>query len=221
MDEEQARRLHWPTPPRIYGRNLSDFAAVPSSHDLHCPVCGGLIHVYMENGAMRAGVAGSRKRSSTRRIKPANDRDPLFSGIKPLDTADSGRVARSALDAGDTGFWGSCNQQDIEPPPRPEAPPAKDGSGETTADRKSTGKTSAGLSSFMKQGVFAVVIGRTRDPQAVKMIAEIMGVDEDEAQNRSLSLGLCVARDISLDEAQNLAARFRNLGARARIVKPM
>jgi ribosomal protein L7/L12 len=72
----------------------------------------------------------------------------------------------------------------------------------------------------MKPGAFAVVVGRTRDNQAVKMISEIMGISEREARDRCMHLGICVARDISLDEAQNLLSRFKSLGAKARIVKP-
>ena len=73
----------------------------------------------------------------------------------------------------------------------------------------------------MTPGAFSLVVSRTKGPQAVKIIAEILGVSETEAREKCLGLGLCVARDISLDEAQNLLTRFRSLGAKARIVKPM
>lgn len=216
----KASRLQWPRPPRIYGKELAEFVPASGEHELTCPLCGGAVKVYMDSGTMRAKIAAKAGETGSHplgRASTANDKDPLFSGIKPLAAASSDFASIRSLEAGDTGFWMDYSRDRERPPIYAEAARA----GESAHAGRSPGKQPAGLSAFMRPGVFAVVVGRTRDPQVVKIIAEVMGVSEEEARDRCLSLGLCVARDISLDEAQNLLSRFRTLGARARIAKPM
>ena len=215
-------RLQWPRPPRIYGRELDDFAAGNEFHDVRCPTCGGMLRITPDGGSVKVAAVAERRRGDTiARPAPTNDMDPLFSGVKPLATETSKFASIRSLQAGDTGFWMDYGKNSLSPPPDPAAPaPAKKES-DSSYSRRTGSKNPAGLSAFMKPGVFAVVLSRTRDAQTVKMIAEIMGVSEAEARDKAMNLGLCVARDIALDEAQTLLARFRNLGARARIVKPM
>lgn len=223
-------RLQWPRPPRIYGRDIAEFAAVSETRTINCPICGGAIRLAMDAAGVKASAAdeakkpASSRKISSRKISQANDKDPLFSGIKPLAAASGNLASIRSLQAGDTGFW--MDHTDFgfssahpEPPafPQPAQPP---GGGSSTVKRAVSGRSAAGLAAFMKPGVFSVVVGRTRDNATVKMIAEIMGIGESEARMRALNLGLCVARDISLNEAQNLLARFKKLGARARIVRP-
>ncbi|MCC8107495.1 MAG: hypothetical protein LIQ30_00295 [Planctomycetes bacterium] len=219
-------RLQWPRPPRIYGRDLDDFLVREESGDIKCPLCGGLIRVSQESGVLKAVPAGGEKRKSDTLIRPApfpSDNDPLFSGIKPLATGTANYASIRSLQAGDTGFWMDHGHNLFAPPPPPadSEESVRKKSGETSNAKRSSGKITAGLAAFMKPGAFSLVVGRTKDPAAVKMIAEILGISESEAREKCLSLGLCVARDISLDEAQNLLARFRSLNAKARIVKPM
>lgn len=218
-ETSRVSRLQWPRPPRIYGRDLQEFAESSTAHDLKCPRCGGLIRVVQDGGGLCAYPSGSERRrgDTAARPAPSNEKDPLFSGVKPLATGTGNFASIRSLQAGDTGFWMDYSHSIFAPT---EPPVMEHRAGDTSHAKKSTGKISAGLAAFMKPGAFALVVGRTREPQAVKMIAEIMGVTESEARDKCLSLGLCVAKDISLDEAQNLLARFRNLGARARIVKP-
>lgn len=211
-------RLQWPRPPCIYGRDLAEFAKRAESHNLLCPHCGGAIRVDRDADG-RVSASAPCSRVSSRRLAPADDKDPLFSGIKPLATASSDFASIRSLQAGDTGFWLDHSRNSFAPSP-PEREPSDSG-GDSSHTKKSTAKNAAGLAAFMKPGVFALVVGRTKDAQVVKMIADIMGVGEEEARIKGLNLGTCVARDISLDEAKNLLARFRSLGARARIVKPM
>ncbi len=236
-EEEGSRisRLQWPRPPKIYGSPLEDVAPARRGgpHEIKCPFCGGAISLTDD-----FGIAATEKRrdDTSFRAAPLPDRDPLFSGVKPL-AADTGKFASiRSLQAGDTGFWMDHAHSAFAPPPRAEQerPGSGTGSGtgaatgtghgrgrgETSAAKKTGGRPAAGLAAFMKPGAFAVVVSRTRDVGTVKMIAEIMGLSEGEARERGLNLGLCVARDIALDEAQNLLTRFRNLGAKARIVKP-
>ena len=223
LDSGKVSRLQWPRPPRIYGRELSEFASDAEGHSLKCPVCGGMIRVYRDSGGNVGAtvLSGSeRKRKSSRRADPANDKDPLFSGIKPLATGTSDFASIRSLQAGDTGFWMDRSRNIFAPPPEHAATEEKR-LGEGSNAKKSTVKVGAGLAAFMKPGAFSLVVGRTRDPQVVKMIADIMGIGKDEAREKGLNLSLCVVRDISLDEAQNLLSRFRGLGAKARIVKPM
>ncbi|MCC8191193.1 MAG: hypothetical protein LIP77_11270 [Planctomycetes bacterium] len=216
-EAEKISRLQWPRPPRIYGRELKEFGRDVETHRLSCPDCGADFLV-RRNAAGQLTAVREKKQESSRRLIPANDADPLFSGIKPLATDASNYASIRSLQAGDTGFWLDHGHHAAPGvPPTGELRDAAEGS----ESKKSTGKLAAGLSAFMKPGVFALVVGRTRDPQAVKMIAEIMGISQDEARDKCLNLGLCVARDIALDEAQNLLVRFKNLGLRARIVKPM
>lgn len=213
-------RLQWPRPPRIYGRDLIDFAHPEESHDVNCPVCGNLIRITVDSkGGIRAAAKREKTSETERRQLQPGDMDPLFSGVKPLASISSDLASLRSLSAGDTGFWMDYSQNAFAPEPG-EATPLPVNSGETSHGRRSTNRLSAGLAAFMKPGAFAVVVGRTRDNQAVKMIAEIMGVSEDEARDKCMNLGLCVARDISLDEAQNLLSRFKSLGAKVRIVKP-
>lgn len=221
-DKTRVSRLQWPRPPRVYGSTLDEFVKM-EGQELACPHCGGLIRVTQEaDGLQAVPIPGDKRRSSEtsfHRPPSQSDKDPLFSGIKPLDPNTSKYASIRSLQAGDTGFWMDYSQNVFSPPPPPEESETTHRGGTTNAKR-TTGKLAAGLAAFMKAGNYALVVGRTKDTQAVKMIAEIMGVSEHEARDRALNLGLCVARDISLDEAQNLLARFRNLGARARIVRP-
>lgn len=213
-------RLQWPRPPRIYGRDVEDFAAAEEPHDIKCPICGGMLRITRNGEAVRAATPAERARSDTifrPAPVPANDKDPLFSGVKPLASANANYASIRSLQAGDTGFW-MDNKGVFAPPPPSRDPAASSVPGETSHSKRT--RSSAGLAAFMKPGVFAIVVGRTRDAQVVKMIAEIMGIPDAEARDKCLNLALTVARDISLDEAQSLLARLRNLGARARIVRP-
>ncbi len=225
QETTRVSRLQWPRPPRIYGRDLDEFTLINRSHELKCPICGGLLRINQEPDGLKAIPAGLEKRrrsdTTTTRSTAASDKDPLFSGLKPLAGAGANFASLRSLQAGDTGFWLDHGQSEQAGPVLQEEEGRKQ-SGETSnAKRSSGGKSSAGLAAFMKPGAYALVVSRTKEPQAVKMIAEIMGVSESEARDKCLNLGLCVVRDVALDEAQNLLARFRNLGARARIVKPM
>ncbi len=220
-DSAKVSRLQWPRQPRIYGRELSEFENRQESHDMSCPLCGGLLRITRDASGMKAAPAGvgEQKTGGSRRLLSASDKDPLFSGVKPLVSADSNYASLRSLEAGDTGFWMDYGGQGDQQPPAP--PPARSPGRETEMKKGAgTSRTSAGLASFMKPGGFSVVVSRTKDAQVVKMISEIMGIGEDEARDKCLGLGLCVAKNISLDEAQNLLARFRNLRAKARIVRP-
>lgn len=215
-------RLQWPRQPRIYGRDLSEFEGVEASGEIKCPFCGGHLRVTSDGDGIKAVPAsGEKKRVSdiSGKLPQPSDKDPLFSGIKPLAAGNYASIR--SLQAGDTGFWMDHGHSVFAPAPIDPTPrePARSGEGSNT--KNSTGKITAGLAAFMKPGAFALVVSRTRDAQTVKMISEIMGITEAEARDRCLSLGLCVAKDISLNEAQNLLSRFRSLGARARIVKPL
>ncbi len=237
-DSTRISRLQWPRPPRIYGRDLAEFIPREVNTDIACPLCGGKLKLSRgEDGNIKAEPADS----SQTKIMPKppadaeSDKDPLFSGVKPMAVDTSTYASLRSLKAGVTGFWTDLTENLFSPPslgasrqaPRmpqtslaleDDAPAPANGEPPSHMSRR---KSTSGLAAFMKQGAFAVVVSRTRDSQVVKMIAEIMGISEDEARERSQNLGLCVARDISLDEAQNLLARFRNLGAKARVVKPM
>lgn len=79
---------------------------------------------------------------------------------------------------------------------------------------------SCGPASFMKPGAFAVVTGRMREPQAINLAAELMGINREEAWSRCQEPCLCVAEDVSLAEARSLKARFAGLGVKVRIAKP-
>ncbi len=221
-------RLQWPRPPRIYGKDLDDFAAPEeTARELKCPICGGVLSLTPDGALLKALLShntGRRPddeplRRSDAASRAANDRDPLFSGVKPLGPANTRHASLRSLQAGDTGFWFDSKGDFASAPlPPPEGASPLPAAGETSHSRRV--RPSAGLAAFMKPGVFAVVLARTRDAQTVKMIAEIMGIPEPEAMDRCLGLSLPVARDIALDEAQNLLARLRSLGAKARIVKP-
>jgi ribosomal protein L7/L12 len=221
-DKARVSRLQWPRPPRVYGSTLDEFVKM-DVEEIACPHCGGLIRVTREADGLQAVASGPDKRRSgetdIQRPPSSSDQDPLFSGIKPLDPDTSKYASIRSLQAGDTGFWMDHGRNAFSPSPPPDESAASSHGGAANA-KKSTGKIQAGLAAFMKPGAYALVVGRTRDSQAVKMIADIMGLGENEARERALNLGLCVARDISLDEAQNLLIRFRNLGAKARIVRP-
>ena len=231
-DPGKVSRLQWPRPPKIYGRDVADFDSESDGHIIKCPICGGVIRVFRDaNGQIVADVpTGSERRTlSSRRVVSENDKDPIFSGVKPLAPSTTNLASLDHLRAGDTGFWRNHTQEFFDqggptPPSAYEAPSQPEKrheGGDSTHGKRSTVKLDSGLAAFMKRGAFAVVVGRTKDPQAVKMVAEIMGISPDEARDRCLNLGLCVARDIALDEAQSLLARFKGAGAKARIVKPM
>jgi ribosomal protein L7/L12 len=229
---ERARvsRLQWPHPPKVYGSAIDEFALQEEEpHDIKCPICGGNIRITQDERGMTAAIAGERRRGDTvfRSAPvpaPETDKDPVFAGVKPLAAGTGNYASIRSLQAGDTGWWKDHIHGAFVPPPE-EPPPSASGTrhgrgGTSGGAKKSGGKSSAGLAAFMKPGTFAVIVGRTKDAATVKMIAEIMGVGESDARDKCLDLGLCVARDISLDEAQTLLTRFRNLGAKARIVKP-
>ncbi len=224
--EATVSRLQWPRPPRIYGKDIEDFLPrEEEARDVKCPICGGALRLAPDGALVKAPFTGHTERrpgdAAARRAAAAGDSDPLFSGVKPLGPANTRYASLQSLQAGDTGFW-MTNREGIRreaaafPPAASAQPPAA--AGESSHTRRA--RPAAGLAAFMKPGVFAVVLGRTRDAQIVHMIAEIMGIPEPEARDRCLNLSLTVAREIALDEAQNLLARLRNLGAKARIVKP-
>lgn len=225
-DAGKISRLQWPRPPRIYGSDLAVFAGGRSRHDLKCPTCGCRVRVTVENDG-EAKIAAldepGAKDGGIPSAPAAGEGDPLFTGVKPLGFDSSHYASLKSLEAGDTGFWvdpheNASGRPVAAPPPGAEKKANPEGA---PGGKKGSIRTVAGLAAFMKQGAYAVVLGRTRDNQAVKMVADIMGVSIDEAREKCLNLGLCVARDISLDEAQTLLARFQGVGARARIVKPM
>lgn len=216
--DTEASRLEWPRPPKIFGRSLDEFTFETAASESPCPSCGKMLRI---TRCPDGDMAVSLVRHSGRTVMIPNpdstdsDKDPLFSGFKPL-AADATRFASfRSLQAGDTGFWGDTRSNveaaQYEAPPEPE---------NRRNESHHTGK-SGGLAAYMKPGVFAVILSRTKDAPVVKNVAEIMGISEEEARQKCLSMGLCVARDISLDEAQTLLARFKALGGRARIVKPM
>lgn len=217
-------RLQWPRPPRIYGRDVNDFVIAGDARGTSCPLCGGQLRIIKDgDGVKLVSAGGERKKEvgESKRTLPSNDDDPLFSGIKPLAAGSGNYASIRSLQAGDTGFWmdhshfaySAQPQSDSQAGERHEDPG-------TTTVKRTTVRNAGGQAAFMKPGAFAVVAARTKDTATVKMIAEIMGIPETEARERSLTLGLCVARDISLNEAQSLLARFKKLGSRARIVKP-
>lgn len=224
-ERSRVSRLQWPRPPRIYGSLVEEFGGDEEApQEIKCPICGGNIRIIQNDKGLTAVIGGDRRRGDTAlrpAPSPAADKDPLFSGVKPLATGTGNYASIRSLQAGDTGFWMDHTHNAFAPPPEePAQSGTRHGGAGTSGAKKSGGKPTAGLAAFMKPGMFAVVVGRTKDAPTVKMIAEIMGISESEARDKSLNLGLCVARDISLDEAQNLLTRFRNLGAKARIVKP-
>ena len=146
-----------------------------------------------------------------------SDKDPLFSGFKPLVTDSAAYASMRSLKAGDTGFWSNTRTaysmgDEKQPEPGDEAP---------EKPTPAASKSSSGLAAYLTPGVFAVIIARTKDASVIKNVAEIMGVSENTAREKCLGLSLCVARGISLDEARTLLARFKTLGANARIAKPM
>ena len=221
-------RLQWPRPPRVYGRDLADFEPRVREREATCPYCAHRVFITKDkSGNIQVSRTEEEDVSGeTRRLeRNAYDKDPLFSGIKPLAKEASTLSSIRALDAGDTGFWGESAASGFS---RQQQPPAaqstvldKKAAASSFAAKKNGPREARGLAAFMKPGAFAVVIARTREPLAVKTVAEIMGVSEDEARDKCLSLGLCVVKDVALDEAQTLLARFANFGVRARIVKPM
>lgn len=214
--------LQWPRPPRVYGSRLEDYLHAGEAHDIRCPHCGGSIRVTQEaNGFGAAPVGGGKKHPEDTAFLPAPGGSPVFSGFRPL-VQGSGRLPSiQSLQAGDTGFWPVYSGEPPSPPAAAGPPDTEAGrTGGGTHDRKGAAKPATGLAAFMKPGAFAVVVKRTRDSQTIKMIADIMGIGETEARDLCLNLSLCVARGISLDEAQSLLARLQTLGAKARIVRP-
>lgn len=234
--------LGWPRPPKIYGIPVEDIAVVKppdESGEITCPFCGETIRL-PGSGIGKSGNTAVIRREPAHPDAP-DATDPIFGDIKPLPPG-TGKMP-AAIRPEDT-VWGNIPDEKIvftpsvaperEPvyAPSPGASGTGSGSGTgtgtgtgygrggTSTTKKSGSRPAAGLAAFMKPGAFAIVVGRTRDNGAVKMIAEIMGIGEGEARERGLSLSLCIARDIALDEAQTLLTRFRNLGAKARIVKP-
>ena len=211
----QTSRLHWPRPPRLYGRDLKEFSDEPASADLPCPICAGMLRVFRNGrkfGLAKAGPPIPADDAVAAGVAQASDKDPLFSGVKPLAGASADFPSVRALQAGDTGFWLEHGNLFSQPP-------------EPLNGQKERGKAAsqskAGLSAYMKPGAFAVVLARTRENQAIKIVADIMGIGEDAARVKCQSLGLCVARGISLSEAQGLKARFNSVGVMSRITKPM
>ena len=88
------------------------------------------------------------------------------------------------------------------------------------SERRTPNGGLSGRFAFMNRGAFAVMLGRTRDAQAIRKVSDIMGISESEAREKCRAPGLCVAKDISLAEAQSLFASFKNIGVRVRIAKP-
>ncbi len=205
-------RLQWPRPPRIYGKDIDDYAGSEDLHEVKCPLCGGMLRIVTDASGIRVSSIHDRDRARGDTVfvpHDARDEPALFSDISPLATANADYASLRSLQAGDTGFW-MDNQGQI-----PVEPPVPGGTSNSRRFR-----SSAGIAAFMKPGAFSVVASRTRDPQVVKMVSEITGLPEAEAREKCLALSLTVARGISLDEAQSLLARLATLSARARIVRP-
>lgn len=230
-----AGRLEWPNPPQIHGRDLEEFGRTPHQAVAPCPSCGKMLKITYDAGdGVKLGLSGISGKTILipNPASAASDKDPLFSGFKPLAEGVGNLASLRSLQAGDSSFWMEA-RQNFFPRPAPEAPadwrdaPLRGRSDAEARDKREESASSSsylrtgGLASFMKQGLYSVVLSRTRDPQTIKMLSEIMGVEERDAQQLASSRSLCVARNIALDEAQTLLARFRSLGANARIVKPM
>lgn len=220
----EVSRLEWPRQPKIYGRPLADFSRAPDHGITPCPSCGKLLRIsYVHDDGYTLVLAG--KSGKTVMISnpdsEESDRDPLFSGFKPMAAASQDLASMRSLQAGDSSFW-------LDPgaffPTAPNTPiPADSSPGETRREESTVqaAKSNTGLGAFMKSGAFAVILARSRDGQVVKMVAEIMGVSGDEARRLCLNMSLCLVKDVALSEAQNLLARLKSLGARARIIKPL
>ncbi|MDR3211815.1 MAG: hypothetical protein LBU79_07860 [Planctomycetota bacterium] len=212
-------RLEWPRPPKIFGCSLEEFAKPLEESVTTCPVCRSRLKI-SRGGDGRFGVTSLNSHNSSIMIpNPESvdgDRDPLFSGFKPLAAETAGLASIRSLQAGDTGFWGDLRDSDML-----DDAPEVNNPVDAPQPRDKSASSTGGMSSYMKPGVFALVISRTKDAAVVKNVAEIMGVTIAIARDKCLGLSTCVARNISLSEAQTLLARFRGLGARARIVKPM
>lgn len=220
-EDQDSSRLDWPAPPKIFGRPLEEFslAAAVTTDEAPCPACGKMLRVKHDatgDFSIRLASESSRTVMIPNPASVASDKDPLFSGFKPLAADSVAFKSVRALQSGDTGFWGETQSAIDARPYQPPPEPAR-----RNTDSSILGKSSGGLSAYMKPGVFAVVVGRSKDAAVVKKVAEIMGLSEDEARQKCLAPSLSVARDISLDEAKNLAARFKMLGARVRIAKPL
>ncbi|MDR0362155.1 MAG: hypothetical protein LBJ46_05655 [Planctomycetota bacterium] len=224
-------KLDWPTPPKIYGRDLEEFNRAPEHSITACPSCGRLLKVtYDPGGGIRIGLQGTAGKTVMipNPASVASDKDPLFSGFKPIAEGVGDLASLRSLQAGDSSFWMEA-RQNFFPAAGPEPVREPHGRALQPDAAKSTHRDGSGFASsrhnglvaFMKQGLYSVVLSRTRDPQAVKMLSDIVGLDESEVRDLAGSRSLCVARNIALDEAQTLLARFRSLGANARIVKPM
>ncbi|MDR1612666.1 MAG: hypothetical protein LBT97_07765 [Planctomycetota bacterium] len=232
-----AGKLEWPTPPKIHGRDLGDFGRLPEHSVTACPACGRLLKVTFDpDGGLGIGLSGMPGKTVMipNPASVASDKDPLFSGFKPLVEGAADLASLRSLQAGDSGFWIEARQNFFPQSAsgtQADRGDATAGAGTETGIRDKRGESAAepaaapagtgGLAAFMKQGLYAVVLSRTRDPQTVKMLSDVMGIDEGEARELASSRSLCVAKSIALDEARTLVARFRSLGANARIVKPM
>ncbi len=221
-DAADVSRLEWPRPPQIFGRPLSDFSLIIEETEAPCPSCGKMLKVKTEKDG-RLVIKLVHPAGNTVMIPNPNseegDKDPLFSGFKPLATDSCTFASMRQLQAGDTGFWSGSRSAMLPSSYETPSEPVKEQ--KKTAETATSARSAGGLAAYMKPGVFAVVLARTKDPQVVKKVGEVMGISEDEARQRCLSPSLAVARDISLDEAQTLLARLKMLGGRARIVKPM
>ena len=220
-DASDAGRLEWPRQPKIFGKPVEEFRQPDMWLEATCPACGKPLAVHKEpNDELTVKLLKKNSTTAIMRSNPESeesDKDPLFSGIKPLVTNSAAFAAMRSLQAGDTGFWGDARtiySMDDETPPEP-------GNETPETSTSAASKSSSGLAAYLTPGVFAVVIARTKDASVVKNVAEIMGISENTAREKCLSLSLCVARGISLDEARTLLARFKTLGAKARIAKPM
>lgn len=223
-DDQNASSLAWPKPPQIFGRPLDDFKLSVSEDEVPCPCCGKMLKITKGPDGGIILKHPKEKKTSNNTVMIPNpdsedaDKDPLFSGFKPLSSDSVGFAAFKSLKAGDTGFWGETRShlvpEPYEPPPEPEKKPSAKGS-------NPTGKTTTGLAAYMKPGVFAVILSRSKDPFVVQKVAETMGISEAEAREKCLQLSLCVARDISLDDAKTLGGTLKSLGGRVRIAKPM
>ncbi len=223
-DDQDASSLAWPKPPQIFGRSLDEYKLQVSEDESPCPCCGKMLKITKGPDGNVVLKYPMKNRSGSHTVMIPNpeaedaDKDPLFSGFKPLASDSVGFAAFKSLKAGDTGFWGETSRHLVaapfESPPEPEKKPS-------ARESNSTGKTTTGLAAYMKPGVFAVILSRSKDPLVVQKVAETMGITEAEAREKCLQLSLCVAQDISLDDAKTLAGTLKSLGGRVRIAKPM
>lgn len=215
-------RLEWPLPPSIAGLRIDEYPEDDLNlGKLACPSCGiGLD--YLENGAgghpeLRVATTDNETipipvvgGGGDTTLLPSSDLDPLFSGLKPLDSTANLQAVKD-LRAGKTGFW-KIDWGDRLSPVTDQPPMSRENGHAST--------TRSGLAAYLPGGPFAVIINRSTDINVARLVAEVGGLPEDEAREKCLQPIFCVARDIAKAEAQTLLTRFEALHAKGRIVRP-